>query len=168
MLGNKRKRKIAMAAASLLILADEMENEEQKKRKKRLRSTWVHPWLAKRSVDGAHQTVLQEFQNVADQQYMFKQFLRMDPETFNQLLELVKPLIQKQDTHLRKAISASERLAVTLRFLATGDSYKSLSILFRIAACTITQIVPEVCDAIYAVLKDEYMKVSVCNHESVI
>lgn len=55
MLWNKRKREIAMAAAALLILAD----EEQKKREKRKRRIWVHPWLEKRPVDGAHQTILQ-------------------------------------------------------------------------------------------------------------
>lgn len=99
---------------------------------------------------------------------MFKHFLRVDLGTFNHLLELVTPLIQKIDTNMRQSISASERLAVTLRFLATGDSYKSLSVLFRIAACTITHIVPEVCDAIYAVLKNKHMKVSDCDLESVI
>ena len=35
------------------------------------------------------------------------------------LLEKVRPLIERQDTQLREAISAAERLAVTLRFLAT-------------------------------------------------
>lgn len=164
MLWNKRKREIAMAAAALLILAD----EEQKKREKRKRRIWVHPWLEKRPVDGAHQSILQEFRTVDQQKYMFKHFLRVDLGTFNHLLELVTPLIQKIDTNMRQSISASERLAVTLRFLATGDSYKSLSVLFRIAACTITHIVPEVCDAIYAVLKNKHMKVSDCDLESVI
>ena len=33
---------------------------------------------------------------------------------------MVAPLITQQDTNMRQAISAGERLALTLRFLATG------------------------------------------------
>nr|CAI5842891.1 unnamed protein product [Callosobruchus analis] len=50
------------------------------------------------------------------------------------------------------------RLAITLRFLATGDSYKSLMYLFQVSYSTISLIVPEVCEAISSVLKD-YIKV---------
>lgn len=71
------------------------------------------------------------------------------------------PQIVKQDKRFRKAIPPSQRLAVTLRFLATGDSYASFSALFRIAQCTISLIVPEVCDAIFSVLKTGYLKVCV-------
>ncbi|XP_039968172.1 protein ALP1-like [Bactrocera tryoni] len=60
---------------------------------------------------------------------------------------------------MRKAIPANERLAVTLRFLASGDSFKSLSVDFRIAPNTISIFVPEVCDAIYKALKNEYLQV---------
>nr|CAI5842894.1 unnamed protein product [Callosobruchus analis] len=49
------------------------------------------------------------------------------------------------------------RLAITLRFLATGDSYKSLMYLFQVSYSTISLIVPEVCEAISSVLKD-YIK----------
>lgn len=72
------------------------------------------------------------------------------------------PQIVKQDKRFRKAIPPSQRLAVTLRFLATGDSYASFSALFRIAQYTISLIVPEVCDAIFSVLKTGYLKVCVC------
>lgn len=44
-------------------------------------------------------------------------------------------------------------------FFFLGDSYKSLMYLFRIPANTISIIIPEVCQAIYDVLKDEYLKV---------
>ncbi|XP_017472518.1 PREDICTED: uncharacterized protein LOC108363622 [Rhagoletis zephyria] len=59
---------------------------------------------------------------------------------------------------MRKAIPPGERLAVTLRFLASGDSYKSLSVAFRIAPNTISIFIPEVCNAIYKALKSEYLK----------
>jgi len=36
------------------------------------------------------------------------------------ILQLIKLLIRKQDSLMRQSVSASERLQVTLRFLATG------------------------------------------------
>lgn len=45
----------------------------------------------------------------------------MDENTFKVILEKVTPLIQKQNTHLRESIAASERLSVTLRYLATSN-----------------------------------------------
>lgn len=85
----------------------------------------------------------------------------MTHDQFDYLLMLVKPLIEKQDTHLRKSISASDRLALTLRYLATGDSFNSLRYLFRIPQPTISTIIPEVLDAIYNVLVEEYLKVTI-------
>nr|CAI5844994.1 unnamed protein product [Callosobruchus analis] len=45
---------------------------------------------------------------------------------FELLLNKIGPQIQKKDTHLRLSIPAKEILAVTLRYLASGDSYQSL------------------------------------------
>ena len=81
----------------------------------------------------------------------------MSPECFQHLLSLVKPLIEKKDTKFRKCISAAERLALTLRFLATGDSQQSLSFSFRIGKATVSKIISETCDATYTVLKDTYL-----------
>ena len=51
----------------------------------------------------------------------YRHFLRMDMSTFDELLSMVGPHITYQDTNMRQAISAGERLALTLRFLATGE-----------------------------------------------
>ncbi|CAK1578598.1 unnamed protein product [Parnassius mnemosyne] len=85
----------------------------------------------------------------------FENFHRMSLTDFNYLLSKVLPLISKQDTHLREAIPAKIRLAVTLRFLATGDSFKSLHYLFKISSQLISKIVVDVCKALNDVLKDE-------------
>ncbi|XP_047512932.1 uncharacterized protein LOC125054845 [Pieris napi] len=87
-----------------------------------------------------------------------KNFTRMSKIEFDNVYSLINAKISKKDTNFREAISARERLLVTLRFLATGDSYTSLQYLFRISKQRISVIVPEVCDAIIEVLKD-YVKI---------
>ena len=82
-------------------------------------------------------------------------YLRMSPERFEHLLQLVGPKLTKQNTQFRTAISAEERLIVTLRFLASGEDQQSPSFSFRIAISTISQIIKETTEAIYSSLKDE-------------
>lgn len=83
------------------------------------RRIWVRPWIRRRNALGAHHALLSELRN--EDQTSFKNFVRMDPEAFDELLELVTPLIKRRDTWLRDAIPAAERLSLTLRFLATGN-----------------------------------------------
>ncbi|KAF9407286.1 hypothetical protein HW555_012643 [Spodoptera exigua] len=55
-----------------------------------------------------------------------RNYLRVGVAEFEHLLKLVTPYIQKEDTLLRHSVSAKQRLVVTLRFLATGNSYQDL------------------------------------------
>jgi len=71
------------------------------------------------------------------------------------LLSKVSPIISKKDIHWRLAIPAKLRLVITLRYLATGDSLKSLQFLFNVSSEIISKIVPEVCTALVEVLKDQ-------------
>jgi hypothetical protein len=61
----------------------------------------------------------------------------------------------------RRPIPPREKLAATLRVLATGESLKSIHLQFRHGETTVQNYVPEVCQAIYHALKHEFMKVSV-------
>ena len=47
-------------------------------------------------------------------------FTRMSASSLEDILRLVGPIIAKTDTNMREAICAKKRMAVTLRFLATG------------------------------------------------
>ena len=83
---------------------------------------------------------------------------------YNEILASVKPLIQKQNTNMRNAITPEEKLSLTLRFLASGASYRDLAFSFRVSPSTISQIVPEVCSALYKTFKDEYLQLQESFH----
>ena len=88
-----------------------------------------------------------------EDQTSFKNFLRVDPGIFMELLHRVGRRIEKHiDTFFRTALPPELKLAIILRYLATGDSYKSLAYSFRVAFNTISIFLPEVCQAII----DEY------------
>ena len=59
---------------------------------------------------------------------------------------------------MRPCLEPGLRLAITLRYLATGDSYLSLEYGFRVANNSISKIVHETCDAIILELHEEFLK----------
>jgi len=85
---------------------------------------------------------------------LYKNVTRMSPSESEFLINLIGEKISKKHTAFRKAISVQERLALTLRFLASGDSYVSLQYLFKISKQAISCIVLEVCEALVEKLKD--------------
>ena len=88
----------------------------QSRRKKR--SCWVRPWLLRRYQLGAYDNLMVELANEDIEGYIA--FQRLNPQLFAELLAKVTPYIQRMDTPMRPAISAGARLALTLRYLATG------------------------------------------------
>jgi len=130
-----------------------------KERKKR--SVWVKDWLLKRTTF-SHVNLLTELKLEPGDWF---NYLRMDEETYLELLHLVTHLIKKKNTHLREAISAHERLTVTLRYLATGRSYEDLKYTAAVSAHSLGQIIPETCAALYTVLKENILRfVSLWTH----
>jgi hypothetical protein len=55
-----------------------------------------------------------------------KNYLQMTDECFKVLPHLFKLYIEKQNTRMRRATSAEDRLTATSRFLATGRSFEDL------------------------------------------
>ena len=85
------------------------------------RRFWVRPWITRRREFGAYHSLIRELSDEDEKGY--KNFLRMDMDSFNELLHLVEPHIKRQDSLMRQSISPAERLALTLRFLATGNRF---------------------------------------------
>ncbi|KAJ8927089.1 hypothetical protein NQ314_020484 [Rhamnusium bicolor] len=99
---------------------------------------------------GVSETLLKEL--ALEDKEGYKNHLRMSEEKFEQLLVKIGPKIQKQDTLMRKALPATLKLQITLRYLATGDSFATLAFMYRVPKNTI--FIKEVCKEIYEALQE--------------
>ena len=82
----------------------------------------------------------------------------MSPERFDNLLQLVGPYIKKKKCKTRESITPAERLTITIRYLASGDSQQSQSFNFRVGRATVCNIIRDTCRAIWLALNENYLK----------
>ncbi|XP_045482872.1 uncharacterized protein LOC123686692 [Harmonia axyridis] len=90
-----------------------------KKRRKRRQRIWIHPIIEEREKKGQFRNLFAELKNHEDK---FFNFTRMSTSSFEELLNIIKENLKKNDTIMRKCISPEEKLVITLRFLASGCS----------------------------------------------
>ena len=81
----------------------------------------------------------------------------MLPNQFDYVHNLVRPLIRKADKNC-DSIGSDERLALTIRYLASGDSPRSLSFSYRIGLTTVHRIISETCLALWKALLEMKFK----------
>ena len=92
-------------------------------KEKQPRRFWSRNWLLERPYYGQYEKLLAELRT--DDTLSFTNFLRVNPDLWQELLHVLQCVgPEKRDTFFRK--EPGLRLAITLRFMATGDSYKSL------------------------------------------
>jgi hypothetical protein len=121
------------------------------KRKRKPRAMWMSDYLKKKNYG-----ILNDLQ--LNENLLFQNFTRMSRENFYKLLHIVRPKIEKNNTYFREAVPPEIRLAICLRYLATGDSFTSLMYLFRVSKQVISSMLPEVLTAIIEGLR-EFVKV---------
>jgi len=141
---------------NLMELALHQIHVTRRRRRRGQRRYWVRPWIGRRRQFGLYDQLLVELRN--EDQKAFKNFMRMPPEMFDELLTRMGPRISKQNTNYREALEPGLKLAVTLRHLASGTMYRSMSYGWRVPHNTIALFIPEVCQAIIDEYKDEVMK----------
>ena len=141
------------AVNNMVMLQVLQEQRRRARRVKRKRSVWVKPWLERRITLGQYATLMEELR--IEDVKSFKNFLLVDPAMFQELLLRLEPRITKQDTFYRKALTPGLKLAITLRYLASGDNYHSLMYGFRVPHNTISLFIGEVCEAIISEFAEE-------------
>ena len=143
--------------AILLKVALEEQRKRRLARRRHIkRSCWSRKWLTRRFLFGQYDNLLNELHKEDLQGY--KNYLRITPELFQEMVTKLTPYLKKKKTKLREPLQVGLKLAVTLRYLATGNSYASLQYSFRVQKSTICRFIPQVCLAIYKVYKKDVLK----------
>lgn len=111
-------------------------------------------YLQRRMEHGHYENLMKELARECPQ--MYRNLIRKDKSLFEEIVERVTHIIQRKPIW-GQPISPGELwwVAVTLRFLVTSNSYKSLQCAFRVVQNTISHIGPDTCQAIIAVYGDE-------------
>lgn len=83
----------------------------------------------------------------------------MEKYKFDTFVTMIAPYIKCRDTTMREALTVTEKLAVTLRYLVMGRSFEDLKYSALMGPRTISYPIVGTCEALICVFKD-YMKVS--------
>ena len=100
-----------MVACAAIVLASALS----KKKKRMSRKVWVKSWLINRDTKSAYNNILRELR--LDDVENFRRYLRMDTETFNELVHRVTPLSEKKCTRLRKPCKCWRKISVYFAFV---------------------------------------------------
>ncbi|XP_047518535.1 protein ALP1-like [Pieris napi] len=123
------------------------------KKKQKQRKFWVNPYILTMNQDGGHFKRKYEALKICGNEKFFEYF-RMTITSFEQLFTKLAPRLQKQYV-FRKPVDPIEKLGLTVRFLATGNSFRDMEFTDYRGKSTISRIVQEVCRAIWDILLSE-------------
>ena len=118
---------VSEVATLMMLLIEEEEEENQQEIERRC---WMTDLFLERESVWSRLFRAIDGEGPNDQ---LNSFLRVNKEEFYYLLSRIGPKMTREDTTMRVSLYAKQRLCIGLRFLASGDSYKSLSFLFRVS-----------------------------------
>ena len=110
---NTRARIILYAAIGVMITS----RKKQLVKKKQVKRFWRRGIFKDRKIHSEYYNLYQSLRE-SDRQFHYR-YLRMSKERFDHLLGLLREKITKKDTVMRDAITAEERLVITLRYLSS-------------------------------------------------
>ena len=125
------------------------------RRRRKPQNPWVLPWILQREERDCYRTLLDEL--IPTDISGYRNFTRMEPVFFYLIEERITPHHRNSFTNFRKPLEVGLKLAVTLRHLATGESYTSRQYHWRVGRSTIGKFIPQVCKAILKEFQQEYL-----------
>ncbi|XP_037574321.1 uncharacterized protein LOC119456563 [Dermacentor silvarum] len=143
----KRRKRLLLLKMKVLIIQKRLEEE-------RRRRWWVRPSWRTRHAESEFFTTMEKMRD-GDIEY-FKKYYRMVPQQFDFILSLVGRDLDRQYC-IREPISSAERLAMTLRYLSSGDLMQDIALSFRVGISTARLAVRVTCRALWHRLQPIYM-----------
>lgn len=139
--------------AAVIVLNELIDSDDEKPTRGKTRQ-----WIRRREERGYFTNIIQEL--IVEDRHGFREMFRMDIGDFEFILNRISDLISpKERLGGTRPIGSEERLALTLRYLATGDSFQSLSFQYRISIRAISYIVKGCCKAVVERLTPDFIKV---------
>ncbi|KYN12356.1 hypothetical protein ALC57_15470 [Trachymyrmex cornetzi] len=108
----------------------------------------------KKNTKGFYTNLVKELKQT-DHEEFFSLF-RMWPEHFDILVDIIQPYLIKRS--IRTPLPTELRLAVTLSYLAQGDSIRSKHLEYRLGNSTVYKIIHETCQALWFALSPIVLK----------
>ena len=99
-------------------------NRRRQRRQRRDRRWYVRPLNTTRDQDGEFVSLVLPMRSLDEERHF--QYFRMSAPKFDDLVSRVIPYLPDSHQNHRNPIGASQRLAVTLRYLATGIGLQAL------------------------------------------
>ena len=139
--------------ATLVLLNELMDSDDEKPHRGKTRS-----WIKRRRDRGYFNNIIRELR--IEDRFGFREMFRMDVIDFEYVLGKISDIISpKERLGGTDLIQSEERLALIQRFLATRETFQSLSFQFRISLNTVSYIVKGCCKAIFERMASEFLKV---------
>ncbi len=140
-------------AIAAIILATAIDSDEPEQR------TWkrgrTREWM-KRREERYCSNIVRELRIKDSASY--KEMMRMEHTQFLEIKLIERHITPQQILGGNRVISPMSRLTLALRFLATGETYRSLAYQFRISEAAISYIVNNVCLAVMKEMVPIYLK----------
>ena len=132
------------SAALVLVLNELMDSDDEKPTRGKTRE-----WVKRREESGYFHNIVKELK--VEDRLGFREMFRMDVGDFEFILGKISHLTSPRQMsnfggHL--PIMPDERLALTLHYIATRESFQSLNFQFRISLNAVSYIIKECCNAL--------------------
>ena len=92
-----------VAASMAVIVLCRRRRRRCRQQRQNYRNVWMRPHIAARKKQGAYKHLVEELRK--NEVGSYRNFMRMPPHIFDTLLALVTPIIQRETTNYREAIS---------------------------------------------------------------